>query len=279
MPDRFRNEHLGQWMAARMLALRQLRGVVDVRLAAIRAAQLGLVEPWGDALRFQHGVLQAYLGSLALQGVLAESEAGDEFFDDAFRGSYRPGRELLAALVLFSRRPAAKPVPGGAGDPAMTNATGQAADIVTMLWHKAVGRPDPKALDMLAAALEIDAVVAPEQRRQHELAAYAADRWATFRASDLRTLEEAKLGFVHRFGEALREADLRSREASPGLRLDFPRPLTDQEANLDAAYRSLFDIGRHESMSHLVRHAVALELGAGGVTAFRAPREHVQRRA
>jgi hypothetical protein len=66
---------------------------------------------------------------------------------------------------------------------------------------------------------------------------------------DRRTLEEAKLGLVLRFGEALREV----------ARRDDDRP----------AYSELFDIGCMEE-SYPVRLAIAQEIGSGGDKAFTA---------
>jgi hypothetical protein len=264
LPDRFQNRQLMHWVARQMPELRQLRGVVDARLAAIWAGQLGLVEVRGKAVRFQHSVLQAYLGSWALEGVFTSRAASEKFLQEAFTGSQRPGREMLIALVLFSRHLAAERMTGGATAlSAMAGESATSAWIVHFLAQQAAEHHDSKGLDILAAALEIDAVV-DEPRQQHVLAETAADRWMDFRASDLRTLEEAKLGFVYRFGEALREVDRRSRWRPA----DGP-----QRENLYRGYRALFTIGWRESVSYPVRHAVAQELGAGGLTAFRALRE------
>lgn len=289
--DEFRNSHLTAWVKQDLPSLERLRGEVDTRLAATWGAQLGLVEVRGDAVRFQHSVLQAYLGSLPLADLLQDAEAGPAYLDESFRGPDRPGRELLIGLVLLSRHLAAQRLSGGAvSSTAVARESDQAAAIVEMLEARAPAHLNSKGLDILAAALEIDAAV-EGPRRQDVLAKTAADRWTTFRASDLRTLEEAKLGFIYRFGEALREVDRRMRtterrareaerrvreaerragKASPGSA--EKQPDSEERKQLYRSYQQLFRIGCLESVSYPVRHAVAQELGAGGTTAFLALR-------
>jgi hypothetical protein len=43
--------------------LAELRGTLDLRLAAARGTELGLVEAFGDGVRFPHSIMQAYLVS------------------------------------------------------------------------------------------------------------------------------------------------------------------------------------------------------------------------
>ena len=43
--------------------LAELRGTLDLRLAAARGTELGLVEAFGDGVRFPHSIMQAYLAS------------------------------------------------------------------------------------------------------------------------------------------------------------------------------------------------------------------------
>jgi hypothetical protein len=289
--DRFREPALTKWVKSELPKLKDLGGEVDTRLAATWGAQLGLVEVRGDAVRFQHSVLQAYLGSLPLATILADEGDGRRFLDRGFRAPHRPGRELLIALVLLSRHIAAQRLSGGAtarGD--LVRESDRAAHLVDMLEKRAAAHLDSKGLDILAAALEIDAVVAAG-RRQHHLATAAAKRWETFRAADLRTLEEAKLGFVYRFGEALRAVDGRLREDERRSKEEERqrkvaerhstdrastsgdgRPESEERQNFAKAYRQLFRIGCTESLSYPVRHAVAQELGAGGMAAFSALR-------
>ncbi len=268
--DRFRVPCLTRWVddeLARLSKGSDLRGDVNTRLAAAWGTQLGLVEVRGDAVRFQHSVLQAYLGSAPLQALLAD----DVFIDEAFSGTERPGREFLIALVLLSRQGAGQRPRAGANGSAFARFENpRAPAMVRLLERKAAARPDSKSLDILAAALEIDSVAPEGHRRQEALAEVAARRWREFRATDLRTLEEAKLGFVHRLGEALREVDRRAKEAHPE---DAGAP---ERQAVERAYDHLFEIGHEEGGSYPVRHAVAQELGVGGLTAYRGLRHRFE---
>jgi hypothetical protein len=139
---------------------------VDVRLAAAWAAQLDLVELRGNGVRFPDSLMQAYLGSRLLDAALLDPDYLS--FATQYPG---PGRELLLALALHSRaaeptsapqpdvgrqagrgpRPARKVgVPSGRNDSAA----------VQVLRQAAARRFDNMALDMYAAAFEIDCVAA-----------------------------------------------------------------------------------------------------------------------
>jgi hypothetical protein len=72
---------------------------LDIRLAANWADRLGLAEARGDGLRFPHSIMQAYLGSLFMHIALEDPEYQREA-ETALR---KPGRELLIAMVLYSR--------------------------------------------------------------------------------------------------------------------------------------------------------------------------------
>ena len=76
---------------------------LDVRLAASWGDRLGLVEARGDGLRFLHSIMQAYLGSRFMHAALEDPA----FRREAESALKRPGREILIALVLYSRRAAA----------------------------------------------------------------------------------------------------------------------------------------------------------------------------
>jgi hypothetical protein len=76
---------------------------LDIRLAVTWGDQLGLVEAHGDGLRFPHSIMQAYLGSRFMRTALAD----EEFRKVANTALQKPGRELLIALVLYSRSPKA----------------------------------------------------------------------------------------------------------------------------------------------------------------------------
>jgi hypothetical protein len=82
---------------------------LDIKLAAIWGTQLQLVEAQGNAVRFPHSMLQAYLGSRLIAYAMADAGFRKNALDNA-------GRELLIALALHSRAPA-KPDSGAAGKP------------------------------------------------------------------------------------------------------------------------------------------------------------------
>jgi hypothetical protein len=203
-------------------------------VAATQGEQLGLVEMRGTKVRFPHSILQAYLGSTFL-GSLSEADLQKALKD--------PSRELLIAMVLDSRR-----------GPANAGKSGQAerstrATRVQLLREAAQNRYDAKALDIYSAALEIDSVQTVPQH--HDVAESLVNQWSHIRVGDRRTIEEAKLGLVHRFGEALREI--------------ARRHLSD----ITPAYQEFFKIACQEE-SYPVRLAIAEEIGLGGNEAFRA---------
>src|SRR6266536_1902243 len=109
-----------------------------------------------------------------------------------------------------------------------------------MLLTAAGDHVDAKAFDIYAAALEIDSM--QDESNQGLIAKNLSKRWKDVRTGDRRTLEEAKLGVVRRFGDAAREVARRKGAA---------------------AYEEFFAIGQLEE-SYPVRLAVAQEIGSGG---------------
>ena len=109
---------------------------------------------------------------------------------------------------------------------------------------------DVKKLYLYAAALEIDSLL--DDSCHGSIAKSVADGWADIRGGDPRTLDEAKLELVHRFGDAARAIAGR---LARGKRLPDP------------AYGELLRIGRREH-SYPIRLAIAEEIGAGGDDAF-----------
>jgi NACHT domain len=219
-----------------------LGGSWDLRLAAARGTQLGLVEAFGDGVRFPHSIMQAYLGARLIDIAMA---------DPAYRQSAleNPGRELLLALVMSSR---AKKRSVGPNSAARTPV--RAVRSFPRRWPMqavladAAGRHDNvKALDLCAAALEIDSIdPTPEQSA---IASRLQAQWLRISSRDLRTLEEAKLNLVHRFGDAATSVVALAQGA--------------------AAYRQFYAIACAEP-SYPVRLAAAQEIGAGGDEAFSA---------
>jgi len=213
----------------------------DVRLAATWGTELQLVEARADAVRFPHSILQAYLGSR----LITEAMADPEFRKEALK---RSGRELLIALVMRSRAEANRAGPSRLVDVDIKSAgsSPEPMSVRELLRESARDRTDAKALDLYAALLEIDSVdPVPDHR---SIADQIALQWQKVVDGDARTLEDAKLNLVRRFGEAARTiTERRSRPDRPG------RP----------AYLRLFEIGCRES-SYAVRLAAAQEIGAGG---------------
>jgi hypothetical protein len=287
--------------------------LVDQRLAAAWGARLRLVEPLASLVRFQHSLIQAFLGSQLMDAALRDPD----YVTEALRGSNNagPGREFLIALVLHSR---SKLIQENPAQPSGTlDSSAYNAGAVCYQLAKAAGdRHDNKALDIYAAAMEISCI-APDHRRVVagtnggrkgvlQLASEAAvrigncrpqdrpaasgvpasrvtaeppgtnarraksrspiklphkishinlakkiqDQWPDIRSEDPQTLEEAKLGLVCRFGEALHTLTGRPHDCRGGL-----------------GYAQLYEICLRES-SYRIRLAAAQEIGRGGAVAF-----------
>ncbi|BFO17006.1 hypothetical protein SHKM778_33940 [Streptomyces sp. KM77-8] len=183
---------------------------------AANAQLLGLVRGYENKVRFPHSIIQAYLGYRLLSEVEADGVAA--VVEPALH-SPGPSRELLIALVLLSRHRAAPPP-----QPAVRPDQGRSrrllrgrrtpSNLAGLLRKAAANRHDAKYFDLYAAALEIDSVdPAPIQE---ELARDLDEQWADLDTKgDQRTVEDAKLGLVRRFGAALRERERRRGESGP----------------------------------------------------------------
>ncbi|WUK16858.1 ATP-binding protein [Kitasatospora sp. NBC_00374] len=215
------------------------------------AGELKLVEGFEKKVRFPHSIIQAYFGYRMLYH-LGERKAGRLIEQALYPPG--PGRELLIALVLLSRRRAKEP-PAESGS-LKADVTREASKLLRRapltgrtlserLCSAASRRSDPKALDLYAAALEIDSVEAVP-RQLDTITRKLKTRWRGIKG-DRRTLDEAKLGLVKQFGAALRTADGKT-------------DITD-------LYERLFDLGIKEP-SFAIRLAVAQEFGSGGDPAF-----------
>jgi hypothetical protein len=225
---------------------RKLRlGGVDQGLAAAWGAQLGLVEPLAGRVRFQHSLMQAFLGSQLMGAALRDRD----YLKEALCRAAGPGREFLIALVLRSRsellEEEAGQQPGAVDSP-----QDSCAAVCHKLAKAAACRTDNKALDIYAAALEIGSI-APDHRRAHlDLAKQIRGKWPTIRSGDPQTLEEAKLGLVCRFGDALHMLASQPQECPDGL-----------------GYAQLYRICRMES-TYRIRLAAAQQIARGGTAAF-----------
>ncbi len=126
-----------------------LKWKVNIQVAASNGARLGLVELRGKGVRFPHGQMQAYLGSWLIGEALKEPD----FVKRAFAA---PGRELLIALVMFSRRKEADAArPDKKHDPPSWRSW------LSARLCKAAEAPklaDVKRIELLTAAVEVDSV-------------------------------------------------------------------------------------------------------------------------
>jgi hypothetical protein len=233
--------------------LASLKRRYDLRLAATWGTQLGLVEARGDGVRFPHSIMQAYLASRLIDVAMTDSK----FCDQALAKS---GREFLLALIMHSRARPQNPRPDGAARisflPAQLGADKRA--LQGLLCDEARHRTDVKALDLYAAALQIDCV--SKQPAHGYIAGKLEKSWPDIWARDQRTLEEAKLNAVRRFGESARTISEQRRQ--------------QQDYSAVPAYLPLYHIACVEH-SYPIRLASVQEIGAGSDQAFDALAEHL----
>ncbi|PGH44500.1 hypothetical protein COO58_08715 [Micromonospora sp. WMMA1996] len=267
-------DDLGGWASASHLhhvLFRELRDRVGDRLdvteradlvtTVTTAAEFSLIGLEPQGLRFQHGVVQAFLA----EQFLTASDVRTRLLDESFRG--QPSKELLIALTLLSRDP------GGwkHRDPPARGVRrlgrrlglpdgGPVGGLVHRLMTQADREPNSCwRLEMYGAALEIDVAASPPDHDR--ITRHIEARWRTFEEGDLgdRPLDEAKLSLVRRWGDAARlVAEQRRRE---GGSICSPPP----------PYDVLFRLARAEG-SYRVRLAAAREIGLGGQPAARALR-------
>jgi hypothetical protein len=230
---------------------------MDVRLGAMWAAQLDLVELHGSRVRFPHSLMQAYFGSRLLSAAMTAPG-----YCEAALSFPCPGREFLIALVLRSRdfadpvpvdQDRAQPKAGKGRRSGQPPARLARPGAVTLLREAAQSRDDVGILGIYAAALEIDCSVADPAH--NAIAQEIAERWFRIHGQDPRTLEAAKLDLVRRFGIAARMIDERRRRGDP--------------AAGEPAYRHLYYIGCGEG-SRRVQIAIAQEIVDGGDAAYSA---------
>lgn len=221
--------------------LGQLRRRYDLRLAATWGTQLGLVEARGDGVRFPHSIMQAYLASRLIDAAMEDP-------DFRAQALAKSGRELLTALVMHSRARFQTARSDGAarGPRRAAQSGGEERTPQEFLCEEARRRTDVKALDLYGAALQIDSV---EKQPVHgDIAATLQESWPDIWARDQRTLEEAKLNLVRRFGEAARTITEQRRRGQ-----DYPA---------EPGYLHLYRIGCAES-SYPIRLGSVQEIGAG----------------
>ncbi|GGN88523.1 hypothetical protein GCM10011579_082370 [Streptomyces albiflavescens] len=231
---------------------------VLARLAG-NANRLKLVEGFEKKARFPHSIVQAYFGFRMLDHL--EERGAGELVEQSLQPP-GPSRELLVALVLLSRRRAAKLTAEGGSvraevEKGMKELRRRAPVTGRTLAHRlraaADGRPDdPKALDLYAAALEVESVE-EHPRLLSGIVDTVCDDWALFKG-DRRTLEDAKLGLLKQLGAALRRVS--------------------DKIDTTPLYAQLFKMGVAEP-SYSIRLAAAQEFGSGGNAAFAVIRERI----
>ncbi|MDQ3678196.1 MAG: hypothetical protein M3401_15605 [Actinomycetota bacterium] len=163
---------------------------VDMQVAASNGVRLGLIEPRREGVRFPHSTMQAYLGSIFV---------GEALKDEAFRKQAfkAPGRELLIALGMFSRRhEAARTVAGS--EPQLSWRSWLRAELCTAARSAPT---DVKRLQLLTAAVEVDSV---DRESDHsEALEELVTAWAEANSWD-EASRDAKMIAVARVGDAAR---------------------------------------------------------------------------
>ena len=240
---------------------RKPRGL-SMSVAASNGARLGLVEPRTHGVRFRHSIMQAYLGSTVI-GAALKAEAPDphdpdpkpSFSAEALRA---PGRELLVALIMFSRSAdAAEPHPeaGGSWRSWLTQ---------ELCRHEQESGPtDAKAFELLSAAVEVDSIDFSPANNHTRAASGLVKKWRHVSSRDDAT-RDAKTIAISRLGDAaLRLKEARSATGSGDVSQTSARG--GQPAF--GLYRCLYDICCAEE-HYPIRLAAVQEIGAGGTVAF-----------
>jgi hypothetical protein len=197
----------------------------DLRLAAGVGSRLDIVEATSQGVRFRHSIVQAYLGSRCLHSLLGDQS---DYLDQALAN---PGREALMALIMHCHRDQ------GASD---------RREVRDRLLHGPKKPNDTKAIDMFAAAVEIDGMMSDA----HEDWLSRIDAMRVTSEDD--DTEQAQLRALARLGEEGRAPSAHG-AASNGRRHN--------------ACTALWDICVRQQ-NYRVRLAAAQELGAAGSAAF-----------
>jgi hypothetical protein len=215
----------------------------DVHLAANVGARLDIVEAKSMGVRFRHSIVQAYLGSRRMSALLgAQSDYLDRALSD-------PSREALMALVMFCWREEGRPHRRSMRD---------------RLLEGPGKRNHTKAIDMLAAAVEIDSMIDESQARWLDR---CWDRvWVSSRDQDT---EQAKLRAVARLGESGRAIDCGDRPSAGAV--SSSAQAAGRCERRHGSFVTLWNICLREE-TYSVRLAAAQELGAAGSAGFEALR-------
>ena len=215
----------------------------DTRFAAVAGARLDIVDAKTAGVRFRHSIVQAYLGSRRLQALL---DSRSDYLDKALAD---PGREALMALVMFCCR---------------DEGASHRRIVRDRLLEGPEKHNDTKAIDMLAAAVEIDSMIGEPIGTW--LDGCCARVWTQSHDQDT---EQAKLRAVARVGERARAVG-RSDSAPAEPQLPSGRAAS-RGVPPKSGFLTLWNLCVREE-SYSVRLAAAQELGAGGSEAFEALR-------
>jgi hypothetical protein len=270
--------------------------LVDQRLAAAWGARLGLVEPLASRVRFQHSLIQAFLGSQLMDAALHDPDYVKEALYGK-PGSERtgPGREFLIALVLHSRSKLIEQEDAGRPSGAPDSSPDSAGAVCYQLAEAAGARHDNKALDIYAAAMEISSI-----GTDHRCAVAGTDGGPRKSVAQLASQAAARIGSNRPHGRAAADDARRAKSCLhidlakqiqnewPDIRSKDPQTLEEAKLRLVSrfgealhtlvgrrhdrpgglGYAQLYEICLHES-SYRIRLAAAQEIGRGGAVAFR----------
>ncbi|WP_157995693.1 NACHT domain-containing protein [Thermomonospora amylolytica] len=265
---------------------------IDARLAAGWGERMGLVGDGGDAVRFPHTIVQAFLASRFF-GDLIQKEwssktnpailhrqldrLNEQLTSDGLlqKALENPGRELITAFILFSRHHEtvctciadatarrSRLCPTRAARYLLYRGARRAVNPpVDKEWMRAPGtgtldeeaqNQRVKGLQMYSAALDVDSF--DDQPRHCHIVADICENWDRLVARDRRRLDEAKVRLIERIG-----ATAKLIEAN-GM-------LSAEQLQSKVAYDKLLEIG-HLERSYAVLFTIAEVIGSGGDIAY-----------
>jgi hypothetical protein len=296
-------------VTARLAAIDSRTGgklrLVDQRLAAAWGARLGLVEPLASRVRFQHSLIQAFLGSQLMNAALRDPGYLNEALCGNGRERTGPGREFLIALVLHSRSKLIDQEAAGLLAGAPDSSPDSAGTVCHQLAAAAGERHDNKALDIYAAAMEIGSIATDNRcaglggngglrKGVAQFATHAAARMGSHRPQGRATgnngqNDQATAGLystnAHRPKRCSHiDLDKKIQNDWPYILSEDPQTLEEGKLGLvcrfgDAlhtltsrghdcpGYAQLYEICLKES-SYRIRLAAAQEIGRGGAVAY-----------
>lgn len=224
--------------------------VEDPRWAAGVGDRLEIVAAHPRGVRFQHSVIQAYLGSRRLR------DACDTGFERVVEGVRNgPGRELLMALVMSCWH-----------DPSAEHRARVRKLLRDAAVERAGTRRDAKTVEMLSAAAEIDGM--DGDREEHWIVDAVERCWPETRQNKHDEHLEPKLAAIARLGELARSGGLPTGREHLRRRAREELAPAGGAKPIDAdALRALWEIGVADDEAYAARIAVAQEIGTAGSAA------------